>query len=400
MENSHDLPANEHVPESSPDQREPLVNLSNTLDEITSVAQDLDKVELSPERTTRLEEIKNKIIKSTRRFIGISKRAVAIGAVIGLSGTAGAAAVGGAVQAIGFETSHPALAQTVDANGLTAYSHPDERTAHYLNILAGKDRFTDEDLKFANEDSRTAEDLNKIAGFEKLTDDDVEKIEKGVWEKQLEDTYARYSLPLPANLDQMSSVEMGLLSSVNPDGSFNSEESKASHRQAIIYFEQQMRELYNQREEFRSTAGNDLYDLVWNLEKECGNPRIRFIGEDNIPPISSTGREFYVSVNNTMYIVLDDLTGDTDAVEAEMSHAKQDIDHPVDFLWRSTRDNVEALTQGILSGKGYRKAYDGLLYNKSGSVEYEAHKVIQPELEKKYPITPFKDMEKNTKNLK
>jgi len=303
MEHPQRQKINKDSCEHSIKEQEFPLGLASTLGETGNAIAYLDGANLTPKQESRLREIKKKIAEQIGKFLRVARRAIAVGAIIGLSGVAGETAT----TIINYEMNHPVLRETVDASGQTIYVHPDERTTHYLNILAGKDKFTDEDLKFANENDRTAEDLNKLAGFEKFTDDDVERMDK------------------------------------------------------------------------------DIYSLVWKLEEESGNPRIRFEEEGKPSAMVSSKNAFYDVKLNVVYIDIDDLISGMEVV-AEMSHGKQFKDSPLESYLLVFRDFIKVYLNRF-STEGFEEAYDRL-YNTPGSVEYQAHKVIQPDLENRYPITP------------
>jgi hypothetical protein len=381
----------EHGSEDLSEEQEQLLDLNNTLSEIDSAIKDFDKSNLTSEQNSRLKDIKNKISKSARKLLKIAQKAIVVGAIIGLSGSAGEVIH----TAIDYKVNHSALEETVDANGQNIYNHPDARTTHYLNILAGKDRFTDEDLKFAKENGRTAEYLNKLAGFEEFTNDDIEKEAKLYFEgliKQHEETLP----PLPANLGEMSPKELALFYGKDSQLTRSPEESVKIANEITADYARRL----NRVAEFRSSTDQNMYDLVWKLEEEGGNPRIRFLAEgDSV--FFKQGRANYDPGQNVIYIGIDDLAGVDDGVVAEESHGKQFLDSPFGSFLRDTRDRINVSMHSIISRKGFRKEYDDLLYEKPGTVEYEAHKIIQPQLEEKYPLTLSNlDVEQNKKNLK
>jgi len=143
---------------------------------------------------------------------------------------------------------------------------------------------------------------------------------------------------------------------------------------------------------------DNIYDLVWQMEQECGNPRVRTQMEGyGFTPVSDFGAAaHYTPYKNTIYISLYDLYfhNPDNSIVAEMSHAKQYKENPIGTHIRFARDAINVLrSAGINSpeaiGDEYRK-----LYQKPGSVEHEAHKVIEPYLMSKYRLFVEKENEK------
>jgi len=379
MEQPASQPIKRNSVEHPANERDPLSGLNQTIGNIGREIENIDETNLTPKQRLRSTRIKEKIIGSTRRFSRAMRRVITVAAIIGLTTMAsGAYAVD-----IAYEMNHYALEKTVGVDGQTIYSHPDQRTTHYLNILAGRDRFTDEDLKFAHENDRTARDLNILAGLEKVTDNDVEEMAKGYWKKRLKQ-YEDPERPLPANLGEMSSPELAVLYYRDPVFNRSPEEVKKTAKEITAYFTQQL----NERAEFRFSTGNDMYDLVWKLEEESGNPRIRFIGEESslILKEISDASEHYDPIRNIVYVSIGSLA-DAEGVVSEMSHGKQLKDNPLGFYLLVCRDLIKVGLKSGFSIEGFREAHSEL-YNTPGSHEYQAHKVIEPALGNRYPIAP------------
>lgn len=68
-----------------------------------------------------------------------------------------------------------------------------------------------------------------------------------------------------------------------------------------------------------------------------------------------------------------------------MSHGKQFSDNQRGSYLISIRDLFSVAIAGRFDLANMEEQYD-LLYEKPGSLEYEAHKIIEPNLEKKYPL--------------
>jgi hypothetical protein len=385
MESPQEQPNTKQKPESFSEKQEPLLKLDNTLDEIGNRVENLEKAKLSPEQKTRLESLKEKTKKATKNFLKIAKTAVYVGGLISIPIIAR--------DVTEFSSSRVSLEKTIDGVSHTTYLHPDQRTTHYLNILAGKEKFIDNDLEYAQEKNLTTEDLNKLAGFEKMSDEDVERLDQNIWREQIKRIYKQYSLPVP-NTEGMSSLDLAFLYFKDPVKGYESLEREKAVRESSMRFEQEKGQEYKERYGFRSSVNEDIYDLVWEMEEECGNPKIRFINESpeqSRPP--PEGRAFYSFQDNTIHINIASLvevgsskTGSADSsVPAEMSHAKQFKDNPLGSTFKCIRDNVGTFVKSILHGKSFLD-FEHEQYDEEGRLEYEAHKIIEPYLKSKYPI--------------
>lgn len=379
MELSQEQTTRKHDPEYSNKEQQPLLELSGTVDAIGNVIKELDGTNLTPEQQSRLRKIKGKIIKSTGKFLGVMRGVAVTGAILGSIGLGG----GAGLVAIGHEINSHALEETTDASGQTIYTHPDELTTHYLNILAGRDKFTDKDLELAHENNKTAKDLNILAGTEKFTDEDVERIGRRFFKGIL----ITSGLPLPANIEEMSSLEIETLMLKNPEINRYPERAESMAQNSVTQFAQETTRRLNERAEVRFSTDRDMYGLVWQLEKEGGNPRIRLKAEGGTVFGLASSREGYSAVRNTMYVDVDSLA-DGSGIVVEMSHGKQFEGNLLGSSLRNARDIISIILKSGFGVRGWQKEYDKL-YQEPGSIEYEAHKVIQPDLENRYPISPY-----------
>ncbi len=129
----------------------------------------------------------------------------------------------------------------------------------------------------------------------------------------------------------------------------------------------------------------DIYELVWQLEQECGNPEIEFFkgGHTTVTGLDIAG--FYNPLLNKVTISTEDLINGK-VVTSEMSHGKQFNDNQTGSWFHAAHDmvvtlvNTEKPTTESLN-EAYRKLYD-----QRGTYEHQAHSEIAPVLAKKYPI--------------
>lgn len=290
-----------------------------------------------PERKSKLKIIEKKIIKFTPKFFRIARRVVAVGAII---------AIGNYYQ------THPDLEKITDENGKTTYVHEDERTTHYLNILAGRDQFTEGDLEAEIKPSI----LSKLR-------------KKGI--------------TLPKNVEKISLNEAYILYYKNTDSAIvelETPEEFNNHNRQLI-------QMINDQNTLNYSASKDKYSLVWQLEKECGNPRIRFVTEAHLTFVSPKfkDKDKYDPISNTVYINSGSFSDPRKGFVPEMSHAKQFSDNQIGSYLKSIRDLASVTIAGRLNIPQMEEEYDNLYY-KTGSLEYEAHEIIEPDLGRKYPL--------------
>lgn len=121
-----------------------------------------------------------------------------------------------------------------------------------------------------------------------------------------------------------------------------------------------------------------LYENLWKIEQEVGNPKIRW-GK----PLSADNAGHF-SPSNTIYLEspFEQMGIPRDIYIGEAAHAKQFKEKPFSTSIQFAKDMVRTVFAAVRKGKSLSAAQSEL-YNIPGTVEYEAHKVIEPELMKK-----------------
>ncbi|MFA5778451.1 MAG: hypothetical protein WC870_03135 [Candidatus Paceibacterota bacterium] len=153
-----------------------------------------------------------------------------------------------------------------------------------------------------------------------------------------------------------------------------------------------------------SPGGSDqeLYEALWNLETECGNPKIRLTyGRHDMEKFGiichlEPGTSFYHPATNTAYLNLKGWQSITHKYIAELSHGKQYKENPAPTTLVGIMDYAKTVKRYAL-GDEHREDYRNLkdsyarLYQEPGTVEYEAHKTIEPQLKSRLEqLTPQK----------
>lgn len=134
-------------------------------------------------------------------------------------------------------------------------------------------------------------------------------------------------------------------------------------------------------------ADEDLYQSIWLIEGIAGNPKLRWTTSFERHAPESVG---YYSSRNTIYIDPPSVYGLPDFWQfvSEAAHGKQYHKKPMRSEWLSKRDHLRMWAAALMAGSDYGKIYDCVLYDKPGTLEYEAHKIIEPELQKMVKTAP------------
>lgn len=117
----------------------------------------------------------------------------------------------------------------------------------------------------------------------------------------------------------------------------------------------------------------DLYDQLWQIEVEVGAPKIRWNNIKN--------DDKYHPPLNTIFLSPDSSWA-TDSLVAEFAHAKQSNDYPISTLCHGYWSKFRTLGRVVGNFDSWEKGYQPE-YDLEGSIEYEAHQVIEPMLKER-----------------
>lgn len=146
----------------------------------------------------------------------------------------------------------------------------------------------------------------------------------------------------------------------------------------------------------------ELYKALWALEQESGNPKVRFFvnqrKEHPIKFLLSKNRSNYDPVTNTVYINI--FSSDEEVLHqyiAELSHGIQFDQHPITSTTKSISDIVPLIGKALLQKSDatntsligrFVNNYSST-YEMPGTLEHDAHSIIEPTLENKLrDLTP------------
>lgn len=238
------------------------------------------------------------------------------------------------------------------------------------------------DITFSHQDPETTQVLDYLSGRGEMPRD-VKRAEEA-W--KIRDLYKSLDQPLPAGIEKMDDAS---LSKTYDHGLFLLHKKYPKN---IKYHPGKI----DQDIPTTFERNDELYQALWNIERETGNPRIVMDMDESK---ADQGRSFRASYNresNTMHIYYPPLKADVaqsrseaiGAMVAESSHAQQFhgsfVGHIKNSI-REERDVADVTNRAAVEHKSFDDAYDEREYDTPGTIENEAHTVIEPELKKQIP---------------
>ncbi len=266
-------------------------------------------------------------------------------ALRGFKVTAGAAVLFGAfVTADNKLTRWEVSAEKDPQTSHLQYKHEDSKTTHIIKVLSGKEKFDEHEEQLLIKDI-----LCEDHTFPFLQ-------QQGFWEGSKDDLQN-------ASEQQISDI-LKKLHEFRQKGSI-SESAETVDGEAL-------------QENFLTIepgVEDDLvYESLWKLMEECGNPKIRIVSSSEYLVKGSSGT--YNPISNTVYV---EPTGDiVKILLAELAHGKQFHERPYYYSLIGLRDFIKAGSSPFLL-RNMDEAY-GDLYTTPGSIEYDAHTVKEEEL--------------------
>jgi hypothetical protein len=141
----------------------------------------------------------------------------------------------------------------------------------------------------------------------------------------------------------------------------------------------------------------NLHDVLWKFEKDYGSPNIRWSIEGQDLSGFNSGkhrRSYYNPLTNTINLAAETISLDfSEDFIAEISHAKQFHEKPVSSYVMATTGHAKTLYSSITSNTDYQEEYFKL-YDQKGTLEYEAHDIIEEQIRKEALIEAAKDHKK------
>lgn len=233
----------------------------------------------------------------------------------------------------------------INERGAIEYTHQDKETTHVINVLAGKEKFTVADRENIYLDLLAA----------KLDEAHSNGRYLNIEAKKLPDMSIKKKMQIAEELSSSGDLE-----------------DRESVKASMI-------------DPSPKVFDEDLYSALWKLEQECGNPKVRFMFEGKTQRYSASfERSFYSAKSNTIFIDVGSNEETTEDFIAELSHAKQFDENPISSLLLGARDNLQVQIKASSQGLSFDEVYDQTMYDQPGTIEYQAHQEIEPELKKKF----------------
>ncbi len=156
-----------------------------------------------------------------------------------------------------------------------------------------------------------------------------------------------------------------------------------------------IKEMPNFSELSKSNFSVEQYDAVWSMHQQHGNPKVR-TSENFTPAYSNGSRAYYMPSENEIYLGINSGFAPLrlDDWLAELAHSEQYVvkysEEEIEEMNEKERAFLQlmAIEETKNTGKLYNvdnnwgELRDKYLYSKPGSIEHEAHKVIEPLLQK------------------
>jgi hypothetical protein len=335
-------PIENHEVDSENETEQALGSIEATSNQSIEAALDTAKmIETSPFPSKRKEQLRGGLKRSLKKIFRIFSFATV------LTGAAGMA---------DYTLTRYKVEPRPVASGGINYEHQDPETTHIINVLAGKEQLNDSDKKDILIDYLTDE----LPSHQREGD---------------------YNYINPADLKNKSLGELTEIAEKfvhieNPDGQF-------------IYPEEKLKNIITNPNP--EAFDPQLCNALWKLEQECGNPKVRFrlATKKKMFGLYNPGRSFYNSNTNTAFIDISDNEATIDNYIAELSHGRQFDRSPISSNLLYVRDIIKT-AKGFLAGDeasadqnnvvGRAERSYNRLYEEPGTLEYDAHNVIQPKL--------------------
>lgn len=218
-------------------------------------------------------------------------------------------------------------------------------------------------VSFVHEDTQTTEIIDYLSGRKPLTEDQKLHIYRGY----IRMLYTDCKKTPPANLESLTRTELAPLVYAYYKDVLKDSDKEAQEETNDFFTEAVPEYEYDAK----------LYSRLWKLQKEVGAPKIRWGFDGGVDQrIIGAERATYNPFTNTAYVF--PLTAFDDLI-AEDAHAKQEVVAPVRTRFKGLRDQALVLMRIVTEWKDPKAVY-GVLYSTPGSVENDAHSVIEPTL--------------------
>ncbi|MDR3642901.1 MAG: hypothetical protein P4L74_04720 [Candidatus Doudnabacteria bacterium] len=262
----------------------------------------------------------------------------------------------------------------------------DMETDHVLKVFSGMEGLTNEDKEIVLRNALRGQLASAISFYDEYgpsaKDPEIHKVFVEAESKDKESL---------TNINEMDIQKIfGLLAreTTSPE-KVPVDETLAEFKAGRINYDEELERIFETRvgklETDKSSKPAKYYSALKELLNECGRPKLRFrLKENNYQPNPGEDeRSFFKQNQFTAFLDIPVDNYSSGALVAELAHAKQWDAFPDTSDRQFARDAASVSRMSKASGQSYRKTYDKTMYNSQGSVEYQAHKLIEPELKKR-----------------
>lgn len=268
---------------------------------------------------------------------------------------------GAASSYIEYQSTRYTVKENRNNNGDIVFQHEDPETTRAINILAGTETLSEAEAVQIFKDTLKAEIL-KISKYELGDNPSIIKANSEEYLRFLE----------TANTEELVDFAVTKLGWYDEQKRYDN----ASNKEQIISW-------VIGSTETPPLIKKELYEALWKMEQECGNPEVRIVGEKPQQALEA-GRSCYNPETNTIYISTTNYEPAYENFISELAHSKQREDSPISTTLRANLDRLQVFNRMWKASESYRDAYDYELYSTPGTIEHEAHSVIEPELQKRF----------------
>ncbi len=331
---------------------------------IEEIAHDVDRetlelvqaIETSSLPSKEKKELRNRIANSLKKMLRIFYFATGL---IGVADVVETVAT--------HQYSRYKVESKIVVHGQVEYAHEDKETTHILNLLSGKEKLNDSDRR-----NILVDYLSTRVGIPPFEDGSIKQEELN-------------AMPF----DKLYEIAWSFV--VNDNGN----DQYFSKKQTIDRMFDVGLDKFDP----------ELYNALWQLLMECGNPKVRFSLDQKT---NTDGRSFYDSKTNTIYICSRKNNNEyIDHYITELAHANQFSKNPIYSTFLDLRDLFNIQREVVFGGGIDIDVYEDSevraemsqkkLYEQPGTLEHDAHSVIEPKLVERFKYLTSKSSEKNLK---
>lgn len=275
----------------------------------------------------------------------------------------------GSYDASSYATSRYEITTEMGRDGNTEYEHEDQETTRILRFLTGAEALTPEDRilfyrQIVREAYREYLSTKRIFLSEGQDDNSFEQFQ------DLEQT-------LPGTKEELRELLIDLY--IKKDELLGTIDKAKSKQKAYI--------LFNELEQPYINYNSNLEKAIWELQIKVGSPRIRWADSKANTwsyihsSVAGPSRANYSPGDNTIYLTPGSFNSESlgMVLTSEDAHALQFNTNPISSRIRIILDMTKTTIDSLKELKSlYAAQHDQ--YHTPGSIEHEAHSVIEPQL--------------------